>query len=79
MGGRRHRTEENQVRDQGDQRQMTPRTASSGRPDLGALLAGMLASQGSSNLPVFEELMAVIVSCSQHMKGSIGPLILCLA
>lgn len=29
----------------------------------------MLASQGSSNLPVFEELMAVIVSCSQQMKG----------
>lgn len=24
---------------------------------------------GSSNLPVFEELMAMIVSCSQQMKG----------
>lgn len=58
-----------QVRDQGEQSQVTLCFANSGRPDLGALLTGVLASQGSSNLPVFEELMAVIVSCSQQMKG----------
>lgn len=48
---------------------MTPQVANSGKPDLGALLKEVLASQGSSKLPVFEELMAVIVSCSQQMKG----------
>lgn len=52
-----------------EQSQVTLCIASLGRQGLAALLVGMLASQGSSDLPGFEELMAVTVSRSQQMKG----------
>lgn len=42
--------------------------ASSGTPDLGAFSRGKLP-KALPVLPAFEELMAVIVSCSKQMKG----------